>query len=60
MNRLKLIGKGAMVGGVCTGLEEYTNVDVTIWRGIFLLGTLLTTYPLILIYATLWVILPEK
>jgi phage shock protein C len=50
MAKFKLDSKNSMIGGVCAGLEDYTGIDVTIWRIIFLLGMLLTTFPFFLIY----------
>ncbi|HMD60166.1 MAG TPA: PspC domain-containing protein, partial [Opitutaceae bacterium] len=36
--RLYKISDGAMVGGVCTGLAAYFNIDVTIFRILFALS----------------------
>lgn len=60
MSRLTRIYKNSVFGGVCTGLDKYTNVDVSIWRLIFIFGTLFTTFPFILTYIILWIILPEN
>ncbi|MCO4292491.1 PspC domain-containing protein [Solitalea sp. MAHUQ-68] len=48
-----------VIGGVCSGLGEYFNMDPTIVRIIFLilffgLGTG------VLIYLILWVVMPDK
>jgi len=61
MNK-KLVRKlrNCMLGGVCSGLEDYTNVDVVIWRLIFALGTLFTVFPFILVYIILWIVLPSE
>ena len=47
------------LGGVCSGLSEWTGIDVVLWRFIFFLGTVFTVYPFILIYIILWVVIPE-
>ncbi|POY36674.1 PspC family transcriptional regulator [Solitalea longa] len=48
-----------VIGGVCSGLGEYFNMDTTIVRIIFLilffgLGTG------VLVYLILWVVMPDK
>lgn len=50
--------KDSALGGVCSGLSDYTNVDVTIWRLLFVLGTLFTVFPFILTYLILWILIP--
>lgn len=52
--------KNCMLGGVCNGLSDYTNVDVIIWRLLFILGTLFTIFPFILTYIILWIVLPSE
>lgn len=59
MNRLYRIRKEAMLGGVCAGLAEYLNIDVTIVRIFFLLFTL-TGGMGVGIYLLLWILLPVK
>ena len=49
-----------MLGGVCNGLSDYTNVDVIIWRLLFIRGTLFTIFPFILTYIILWIVLPSE
>ncbi len=46
------------LGGVCGGLAEYFNVDVTIVRLAFVLLTIFKGTGLLL-YIALWLILPE-
>jgi phage shock protein C len=48
-----------MVGGVCAGLSEYLNIDVSILRAIFLLALILKGGGG-LIYIVLWIVLPKK
>ena len=48
-----------MIGGVCTGLAEYFNTDVTLVRAGFLLAFFGAGFGF-LIYLILWAILPEN
>jgi len=47
------------IGGVCAGIAEYLNVDVTIVRVIFAL-TLVAKGGGALVYFVLWAVLPKK
>lgn len=47
-----------MIGGVCSGLAAYWNLDPTLVRVIFILLAIFGTAG-ILIYLILWVVLPE-
>jgi len=48
-----------MIGGVCAGLAEYFNIDVTIVRVLFL-GSLILHGTGFLLYVILWICLPKK
>lgn len=48
----------SVLGGVCSGLSDYTTVDVTLWRLLFVLGTIFTVFPFILTYIILWILVP--
>lgn len=48
-----------MLAGVCAGLADYLNIDVTIVRVVFLL-TLILKGGGGLLYIVLWVVLPKK
>lgn len=48
-----------VIGGVCAGLADYFNIDVSIVRLVFLL-TLILKGGGMLIYVILWVVLPKK
>jgi phage shock protein C len=47
------------IGGVCAGLAEYFNIDVTIIRVIFVLALIFHGGGF-LIYVILWIVLPKK
>ena len=46
-----------MIAGICGGLEDYTGVDVTIWRIVFAVIALPGGLS-IFIYFVLWVLIP--
>lgn len=49
-----------MIAGVCGGLAEYTGLDPSIWRVIFVILLLPGGLPGFLPYLLLWVIVPVK
>ena len=52
---------GGMLAGVCAGLSDHLEVDVTLVRVVFLVGTLFSLGTLIpLIYLALWFLLPVR
>jgi len=46
------------LGGVCAGLADYFDIDVTLVRVLWLLATLIPG-PNILVYIVLWIVLPQ-
>ena len=46
--------------GVCSGLSEYTGVDVTVCRLVFILGSIFTLVPFPLLYILLWIFIPSE
>ncbi len=57
--RLYLIREGAMIGGVCTGLAAYFNIDVAFVRIGFVAATLLTGGFWILAYIIMMFVVPK-
>jgi phage shock protein C len=57
--KLYRIPSDGMLGGVCAGLGEYLNIDVTIVRLIFIL-LFLTGSAGFWIYLIMWIIVPVK
>ena len=51
-------GEKRIIGGVCSGLGEHFNVDVTLVRVLFLVFALMTGVGFLL-YLLLWVLMPE-
>lgn len=49
-----------MIAGVCGGIAQYFDVDPTLVRvGYVLLSVVSAGFPGLLIYAVLWMIMPE-
>lgn len=48
-----------MLGGVCLGLSEYLEIDVTILRVLFVFG-FFTPVPTVILYIIMWVVMPIK
>lgn len=57
--RLYKNSEEAKLAGVCQGIAEYFDIDPTIIRIIWALGTLSYGVGLI-VYIVLWIVLPEK
>lgn len=52
---------GKMLDGVCAGLAEYANLDATVVRVVFAIGTLVTgVVPGLVLYVALAIIMPRK
>ena len=59
MKKLYRSDKG-MIAGVCAGIGEYFNVDPTIIRIAWVLGTLFSMGLGIIAYIIFWIIIPER
>jgi phage shock protein C len=49
-----------VIGGVCAGLSEYFDFDVTIVRIVYTLATIFTAFSGVIVYLVLWLIMPSK
>jgi phage shock protein C len=49
-----------MIFGVCSGLAEFFGIDATIVRLIFVAGTLVWFGSFLLIYAIMFLVVPEE
>lgn len=58
IKKLTRYSRNGQIAGVCAGLADYFNVDVTLVRLIFVLLSIFGG-PGILLYIILWVIMPE-
>ena len=53
--------EGRMLGGVCAGFAEYLQIDPTLVRIGFVVGSLLGWFPaFILAYLFMWILVPEE
>lgn len=51
--------KKKMVGGVCGGLGDYFDIDVSLVRLIFVALTLMTAIlPMVIFYVIAWIVIP--
>ena len=48
-----------MIGGVCAGIADYFEWDITLVRIIYVLATFITALSGGLVYLILWLIMPE-
>ncbi len=58
--RLYRVDQNKVFMGVCTGLSEYTDLDVNLVRILFVIITLLGGFTPLVIYIVLGIILPVK
>lgn len=49
-----------VIGGVCSGLAEYLDIDTTIMRVGYALLTFFTGFCGIPLYIILWIVMPSK
>ena len=50
-----------MLGGVCGGLAEYFDVDVSIFRLLFVATCLVTAlFPMTFFYIIAWIVIPQQ
>ena len=49
-----------MIAGVCAGIAEYFGWETTLFRIVFVLVSILSVaFPGILVYVTLWIVMPR-
>ena len=48
-----------MIAGVCSGIADYTGIDVTVVRLAAVIGTVLGFGTLIVAYVVAWLLMPE-
>ena len=52
--------RNKMIAGVCAGIAEYFGWEVTLFRVVFVLVSILSVaFPGILVYIVLWVVMPR-
>jgi len=52
--------RNKMIAGVCAGIAEYFGWDVTLFRVVFVLVSILSVaFPGILVYLIMWIVMPR-
>ena len=52
--------RNKMIAGVCAGIAQYFGWDVTLFRVVFVLVSILSVaFPGILVYLVLWIVMPR-
>ena len=52
--------RNKMIAGVCAGIAEYFGWDVTLFRVIFVVVSILSVaFPGMLVYVVLWIVMPR-
>jgi phage shock protein PspC (stress-responsive transcriptional regulator) len=52
--------RNKMIAGVCAGIAEYFGWEVTLFRVVFVLVSILSVaFPGILVYLVLWLVMPR-
>ena len=50
-----------MIAGVCAGIAEYFGWDVTLFRVVYVIVSIISAaFPGILVYLVLWVVMPRN
>jgi phage shock protein C len=50
-----------MIGGVVSGLANYFDLDITLARVLYVVGSVVSAaFPGILVYVILWVLMPSE
>jgi phage shock protein C len=58
--RLTRSRRDVMVGGVCSGIGRWMNVDPTVVRVVFAMVSLFSSaFPGLLVYLVLWMVIPQ-
>lgn len=61
MNKKLRRSNNQMVAGVCAGIAEYFDIDVTLARVVYALLSLFSAgFPGLIIYVILWIVMPLK
>lgn len=53
--------KHKSIAGVCAGLAEYFGMDITLFRVLYVVFSVISAaFPGALVYILLWIIMPER
>lgn len=49
------------IAGVCAGMAEYFNIDIALFRILFLVVSILSAaFPGTIVYIIMWILMPKK
>jgi len=49
------------IAGVCAGMAEYFNIDIALFRILFLVISILSAaFPGTIVYIIMWILMPKK
>jgi phage shock protein C len=52
--------RNKMIAGVCAGIADYFGWDVTLFRVVYVLASILSAaFPGILVYVVFWIVMPR-
>ena len=60
MNKLYRSKNNRWIAGICGGLGKFFNIDPTIVRVIWIIGTLFSMGFGIILYLIIWAVIPER
>lgn len=49
-----------MIAGVCSGIAEYFDWDITMVRIVYVLLSFFTAFAGVIVYLILWLVMPDK
>jgi len=59
MNKKLMRSKNQLVAGVCAGIAEYFDLDITLVRAVYAILSVFTVgFPGLLLYIILWIVMP--
>ena len=59
-NRILYRSNDRVLGGVCAGLAEYFDLDITLVRLAYAVLTFCTAFSGVLVYIIAWIIMPSR
>jgi len=49
-----------VMGGVCAGIADYLQWDISLVRILYVIATLFTAFSGLLVYIILWIVIPQE
>lgn len=60
MSKRLRLSRNKIIAGVCGGIAEYLNLDISLVRILYTLLTIFTAFSGVVVYIILWLIIPES